>query len=374
MDWSGSYTVVGINNQTMTLVIGQIESLTRLKETLTEKGIDRFDSIGDIKFFIKNYEKEKQEVINQTEFDLDIEIDTLQADGFRFQKNYNTSKTAVTKELNNIIFRLKLQSNIVQSRKPKNSTIKIYNWIQLKILETLNACLDKYSDKVIELYTFRNKKKVSKTFKRINYYNVNRNEIISSRCSSKLKRLAYIKEIVLGLENLISGAIGENLVVKELEKLSIEYFLFNDFSIDFERPIYYKEDKSKISSIQIDHLLVTNSGIFIIETKNWSKESIERHDFRSPIKQISRTGFAIYSTLTYSRELLEKLKRHHWGEKIVPVRKLVVMINQKPKEKFKFVKIVTLKELNRYITYFDPIFNNYEVNIIVEHLKILKTK
>ena len=150
--------------------------------------------------------------------------------------------------------------------------------------------------------------------------------------------------------------------------------MFNDFSVDFERPIYYKKDNTRISSIQIDHLLVTNSGLFIIETKNWSKKSIERLDLRSPVKQIDRSSFALYATLTYSRELVDKLYKHHWGQKKIPIRKVVVMINQKPKEKFKFVKVATLNELNRYITYFDPIFDDSEVEIISKYLNKIKNQ
>jgi len=356
----------------MTLVLGQIESLTRLKESLNEKDIDRFNSIGEINYFIKNYEKERQKILDQTDHDLDIEIDNLQADGFRTQKNYNTLLTITKNKLNFIISRLRNRCDLIQSKNSENIIHRTYNSFELMVLKTINTCLEKNSDRIIQLFTFRNKKRVSKIFKKINYYSVNRNEILTKLCAPKLDDLAYTKEVVEGLDNLIAGAIGENLVVKELEKLSKEYVLFNDFSIDFERPMYYKKDKSKIYSIQIDHLLVTNSGIFIIETKNWSKKSIERLDLRSPIKQIERTGFALYALLTYSKDLVEKLNRHHWGEKIIPIRKLVVMINQKPKEKFKFVKIVTLKELNRYITYFEPIFNDSEVNTITEHLKMIK--
>jgi len=41
----------------MTIVEGQIESLRKLKEQLSENGITRFNSIGDINNFIKNYKK-----------------------------------------------------------------------------------------------------------------------------------------------------------------------------------------------------------------------------------------------------------------------------------------------------------------------------
>ena len=38
----------------------------------------------------------------------------------------------------------------------------------------------------------------------------------------------------------------------------------------------------EIKSIQIDHILVTNSGIFLIETKNWSEKSLNNPSLRSP--------------------------------------------------------------------------------------------
>ena len=44
------------------------------------------------------------------------------------------------------------------------------------------------------------------------------------------------------------------------------------------------------------------------------------------------------------------------------------MINEKPKEDFKFVKIKTLKELNSYIEFFDPIFNENEYSKISSNL------
>ena len=46
----------------MTIVEGQIEPLKKLKEALTRSGITRFNSIGEINRFIKNYETEKQQL------------------------------------------------------------------------------------------------------------------------------------------------------------------------------------------------------------------------------------------------------------------------------------------------------------------------
>jgi len=45
----------------MTVVYGQIESLKRIRKTLNQNGITRFNSISDINKFIKNYYNDKEE-------------------------------------------------------------------------------------------------------------------------------------------------------------------------------------------------------------------------------------------------------------------------------------------------------------------------
>ncbi|WP_179019557.1 hypothetical protein [Winogradskyella forsetii] len=64
----------------MTVVLGQIESLVRIRETLDEKGITRFNSIGEINTFINNYNNEKEEALFKIQNDVDLEIDNLLAE------------------------------------------------------------------------------------------------------------------------------------------------------------------------------------------------------------------------------------------------------------------------------------------------------
>ncbi|MDB9800159.1 NERD domain-containing protein, partial [bacterium] len=204
----------------------------------------------------------------------------------------------------------------------------------------------------------------------LEYYLEKKEKIILERGSQDTKELAFTKEVVEELYNLIAGAVGENLVVKEIQKLPDEYFLFNNFSMEFNPPIFNRKENDRIYSIQIDHLLVSNSGIFILETKNWSKESIKNLDLRSPIKQITRTSYALFVLLNSESEYDDiNLHDHHWGNKQIPIRNIIVMINEKPNEKFKYVKVKTLNELNGYVTYFEPIFNNAEVESISNYLR-----
>ena len=46
------------------------------------------------------------------------------------------------------------------------------------------------------------------------------------------------------------------------------------------------------------------------------------------------------------------------------------MINEKPKEKFKYVKVMSLNELNGYIRYFEPIFTDEEVISISDYFRM----
>lgn len=165
--------------------------------------------------------------------------------------------------------------------------------------------------------------------------------------------------------NLISGAIGENLVVKEISKLSDDYALINDFNLSFSRPIFYKKQNQRIYSVQIDHLLISKAGIFVIETKNWSKSSVYTISLRSPIEQIERSNFALYVYISENISLSE----HHWGEQRVPIRNLIVMINNKPRGQFKYVSVKLLRELNDYIKYFEPVLTDKQFNRIVTELK-----
>ncbi|MGB5361177.1 MAG: hypothetical protein WBN27_14650 [Eudoraea sp.] len=48
------------------------------------------------------------------------------------------------------------------------------------------------------------------------------------------------------------------------------------------------------------------------------------------------------------------------------------MINNKPKEEFKYVTIKKLKELNGYIDSFEPIFDDNEVKMISNYLIKMK--
>ena len=62
------------------------------------------------------------------------------------------------------------------------------------------------------------------------------------------------------------------------------------------------------------------------------------------------------------------LNEHHWGEQTIPIRNLIVMINNKPTAKFKYVTVKLLKELNDYLEYFEPVLSQSQLDKVIKNL------
>lgn len=89
----------------------------------------------------------------------------------------------------------------------------------------------------------------------------------------------------------------------------------------------------------------------------------------SPVQQIKRTSFALFKLLNNEiRNHHLHLGKHHWGDRKISIRNLIVLTNTKPKEEFQYVKILTLTELLSYVSYFKPTFSDIETQSIADYL------
>ncbi len=354
----------------MTIVEGQIECLKKLKEALNRSSITRFNSIGEINRFIKNYETEKQQLAIRIESTLEAQIQAKQDALSRHQKTYEEYKTCIRNEIMQKVQELEVGIKRAKDKSNRNLFYKIIYFLRIRILFRKRCNLEKNLESIIKKKTRLAEDKAAKLKIEIADCLENKRNIISERCKKPFNNLAHTKEVLEGLYTLIAGAIGESSVVKTLQQLSDDYYLFNDFTLKFDSPIYNRNEDDRIFSIQIDHLLVCQSGVFLLETKNWSRRSIENFELRSPVKQILRTSYALFVLLNSDSKFNNiELKRHHWGSKKIPIRNIIVMTNEKPKEEFKHVKVLSLSELNGYIQYFEPLFSSEEVQSIFEYLK-----
>lgn len=348
----------------MARIIGTIESLKQIKSELTKRGISRFNSVKEINDFLSNYDSEKHAIFNETSEILNTQYaETC----INLKQRIETKTQAIKSETEKIEKRKSdWQTKVDVFDNNKNLTLfkKFILGIDIFITKQRLSRFEKNKMNRLNVSLRIISNKINSDERFIKEYETNRQNLIAQSAKSKMKNLEYTRDVVENLKNKIAGAIGENLVVKEIEKLSDDYILINDFNLGFSPPIYYKRNKERIYSIQIDHLLISRAGIFILETKNWSKTSVNSFDLRSPITQIVRSNFALYVYLSENISLNE----HHWGEQKIPIRNVIVMINNRPRGNFKYVQVKLLQELNDYIRYFEPCLTERQFNRIVSRL------
>ncbi|MGF7079327.1 nuclease-related domain-containing protein [Mucilaginibacter sp. UYCu711] len=352
----------------MCKVYNTIGCLTTIKAHLRTNNVKGYQSVNELITFKENYIVKRQQIISNHQPLIDQERNLLAIEVVELNEAIKAKKIEVEYQLTSSLESLKHRlENLSVTKGNLIQTIICYiKKIRLKqeIDFHKHSFNSKISDAVENLAQEYNKKN-----DRFQFLNSSPEVAVMQSCSSELQELDRQKNIIDEINNSIYGAIGEQKVVRELEKLNDDYILINDFTCNFHPAIYNKNENDYIKSVQIDHLLIAPSGIFLIETKNWSEQSLHNLNLYSPVQQIKRANFAIYRILNgeFSNQKL-RLKEHHWGDRKVSIRNLIVLINHKPIEEFKYVKILTADDLIRYVSYFDPCFSKGETQMIANHL------
>ncbi|PIF34739.1 nuclease-like protein [Flavobacterium sp. 9] len=347
----------------------KIGSLTTLKLHLEEKKIYDFKSLKEVLDFQKSYAIFRQQLISHHENLIEEEKKRLNKDLTDLNVAIEIQRQQSVQILTNEIEQLKQELETLISTVSINLFQKLANplkhWNYKRKIKNeehnFDIVVKRSISKLVADYRIKSN--------RYQFITSHFNEAVAQSVQHSLLELERKKKTVDELDSFIYGALGEQKVVKILENLSDEYFLINDFTVSFFPAIFNRNENDYIKSVQIDHILVGPSGIFLIETKNWSEKSLKNLSLRSPIEQIKRSNFALFYLL--NNEITNYhlgLDIHHWGEKKIPIKNLIVFTSAKPKEEFQYVKILTVNELVSYVKYFKPIFSYTETNRITEIL------
>lgn len=352
----------------MCKIYNTVGSLTVVKAHLLAHNIDEFKSIRQLIDFQTNYFALQQQIIANHRQVIQDEVEDLILKVTQLQEFIDVKRAELEQLMSTEIRNLEAKISSL-GLNHSNIFYRFINFlrravVELKLLSVKRNFENNIASSLDPVTTELNNKHI-----RYNFITTRFDEAVRESSERSLSALARKKNIVDQINNHIYGAIGEQKVVKELEKLSDEYVLINDFKIEFHPAIYRKQNNDYIKSIQIDHILLSTSGIFLIETKNWSQKSMESIDLHSPVQQIKRTNYALYRLLNekISNSNL-RINTHHWGDRKIPIRNLIVLLNHKPIEEFQHVKILTLKEMLNYITYFQPSISNHDVQTIASEL------
>lgn len=351
----------------MAQVYGIIGSLACLLDEFNRHDVTFLNSVDDIQSFNHNYENLLSNIREQAKLDIAKEKNDLEQKLVKFTSEYDMKiknrYDLLTEEKKTI------DSHIDQySVKSNDIFVRLYNFYKRhSLINRKNLLLSEFDEEVKRPFYNLNRN-ILNTKESIDYINNYFDTILENKAKYNSRHLYSAKTIIYENNLFLLGAIGEQKALEELKKLPDSFTIINDFKYDFWKALHKKDTDDWIKSIQSDHLLIGPPGVFVIETKNWSNNSIQNLDLYSPVQQVQRTSYAVYMLLNQIVANGTSSLNRNWGPRQIPVKNIILMINKKPDQEFQHVKILTLNTLCQYVKYQKPIFSTEEVQEIANIL------
>ena len=119
-------------------------------------------------------------------------------------------------------------------------------------------------------------------------------DFLAGRDTEVARRVEGARRIVKGVEAIahsavLANAVAERAVIRTLSTLPDDFVLINDLHLRYDRDIPFED--SYLKTAQLDHLLVGPTGIYAIETRNWSRVVAADGDEADPVLQVTRASF-----------------------------------------------------------------------------------
>ncbi|MFX1450478.1 MAG: NERD domain-containing protein [Promethearchaeota archaeon] len=326
----------------MARINGQSGCTELLVQGVHRRGLIDLNSLKDITYFRDNFNQLLNEVIETAKDVLSGEIESL--------------KNIIDQLVNELKERLSNRNSMLLNEKEQiieeiNNQSKSKMPKRLKILET------KF-EKILKKPFKKDQKKINKLTKEHEKMELKFDKTINKRTKKRIKQMNNSKKFIEQKSSFIPGAIGEERVIHKLMELPDSFIIFNDLKLSFSKAIRWRKYNEYVKSCQIDHVIIGPSGIFLIETKNWNPATLQTTNFL-PHKQVDRAGYICFIKF---KRLFRKLSKK------IPIRSIVVTLRDLPIIDYPHVKQLTPQELLSYISWFNGVLTDDEVDITAQWL------
>jgi hypothetical protein len=330
---------------------------TDLFENLSQRGISRFSSIDDLFAFKKIYRHEIDDFRQKKVVEVKEEIEKLSKEVISLWDEYEHCHEERTESTNNEIAELESKLSLLSQ-----------NWVAKIKRRSLNkrlSHLKSHFDEIVDAPLRGIRDRIREATTQFDHLSANRQEVVEKRSAPFIAETERIISVLTELAPVIYGAIGELKAIEILRRLPDSYYVINDYQRSFHRPLHMKNEDDWIYSIQLDHVVVGPTGVFVIETKYWSQKSIANNNLFSPVKQLRRGGFALFVIINNGIRDYQAFNSH-WGSAQVSVANILLMMNATTNEQFQFVKILTELNLLDFITRRPAILSSEQIKCLVE--------
>ncbi|MER2192176.1 MAG: NERD domain-containing protein [Solibacillus sp.] len=181
--------------------------------------------------------------------------------------------------------------------------------------------------------------------------------------------------LVIRNKRKIKGYIGEQRVHRILQKLGKEYKVFHD--------VYVRKKDGKMT--QLDHVVVSKYGIFVLETKNYKGWIFGEEEERDWTQVIYKNRQSFYNPILQNRAHVRSLQHVlHMESGIYSIIIFSDVVTFKFNEPFATAQVIQTAQLTKTISHYKTVvFSDEQVKVMmteiskisnVNKMKKLKTK
>jgi|SaaInlStandDraft_5_1057022.scaffolds.fasta_scaffold30114_2 hypothetical protein len=354
----------------MAKVINTVGSMSMLKRELDNLRITDFDSVKSIHDFQNQYKQSRIELRKQVRESLEDEKVTLPKNIKELEEKRKRHEVQLSSYFEG---KLTEYTDIVQDMAHSNSSFfkSIYGKLKSELFQWKIQRLNQQKTNTIISALTPHNQKLQKLKARLESIANDFDSALESDFLFAVRKLDWTHQKLLDLYPLISGTIGESKVAKALANLPNPYVVINDVCISFEKPLYNKLEQDRIYSVQIDHIVVGPSGIFVIETKNWSESSLSKGEYYSPVRQVKRNGYALFAVLNRATKNSNIDLDSDLGKRRISVHNVLALTGAILHKRYEHVRITDVKAINKYIQYFGNEYSEHEIRSIVDFIQYI---
>ncbi len=351
----------------MARIYRQVGSLTQLLEELEREGIGDFRTLDDIRSFHNDYNNsldriraKYSEILRRELFDLESKYNRL---SLKLDQKIREREALLHNELEDL-------KGILAGNEKRNMLLRLFFFFRKKRLTKRKEVLENSFENEVERPFRKGFAKIDRLMAEIEDRRNNFNNWAERYSASEIEEQRRILSVLRKYKSLFYGAEGEEKVSRELSRLPDTYTVINDYRLEFPQPIYDRNNDDRIYSIQIDHVVVGPTGLYLVETKNWSRDSVENTELFSPIRQLGRSNRAIFVLLNQAvgRGDIDNFS-NHWGDRKISPKNILCLINHRPNREFQYVKTLSEQQITHYVKNQGQTFSQIETNSLAENLR-----
>lgn len=159
-----------------------------------------------------------------------------------------------------------------------------------------------------------------------------------------------------------AGADGENRVIEKLSNLSDGYHVLCGVRIVLPYWVTYN-GKKNLRSAQMDFVVVSTKGVFLVEVKNWSDDYVKNYEKLNPYEQTDRAGRVLWIAL---KSIIKNIR--------VTNVLLSIQGNMQYNNNYRAVFVSSLEKINGFLENREDLLSENEVEKIVGDLKHYVTR